>query len=400
MSMHRRLIPVFAAMVLALPACRDATQPTAPMDPAPAEAAAAQPWIQISAGQGHSCGVRADNLAYCWGENSSGSLGDGTFMTRLAPAGVVGGLHFAEVRATLDSCALTTEGWAYCWGGNGLGQLGNGTGNTAPALTPVAVAGTRRFTKLQKGFAHTCALTSSGAAFCWGGNGAGQLGTGSATGPDDCGGQPCSTRPVRAAGSRLFLQIRPGGEFTCGLATDRRTWCWGNNPFGQLGDGTSDNFRPTPKVVLGNHQFRQLSAGGQVTCGVDADHRAWCWGRNATGQVGDGSTAAIRTRPVAVAGGLSFSGVSPGVEHSCGVTTNGLAYCWGLNNFGQLGDGTTTLRRAPRKVAGNLRWDVILAGWQRTCGITTDGRAMCWGLQTGDGTTQPRTTPTPVVGPS
>jgi alpha-tubulin suppressor-like RCC1 family protein len=401
MPMHPRLTLPVVVSLLASPACREGAEPTGPADAAQLQATVTQPFIQISAGSGHACGVTADNRAYCWGENAFGNLGDGTFTTRLAPTPVAGGLRFVEVRAaTTHTCGLTTDGRAFCWGANDIGQQGNGSLGTAQQVTPGPVAGNRRFTQIRVGFRHSCALTAAGAAFCWGDNGAGQLGTGSATGPADCGGFGCSARPVRAAGPRTFIQIRPGGEHTCGLTADRRTWCWGNNFFGQLGSGDTASARPAPMMIRGNHRFLQLSAGGTHTCGVDSDHQAWCWGRNARGQVGDGSTVQRRLVPTLVAGGLSFNGVSAGVEHSCGNVTTGEVYCWGSNTFGQLGDGTTTPRRAPRQVASDLRWDLVVGGWQLSCAITRDDRTFCWGEHTGDGTSNRRLTPVRVANPS
>ena len=403
MRMHRRLNVVLAIAATVLPACRDG-EPTAPMDGAPAaaveaEAAVAPPFLQISAGNTHSCGVTTANLAYCWGMNTFGNLGDGTAATRLAPAAVAGGLLFADVRAGVThSCGLTTGGRAYCWGQNDVGQLGNGT-IPAGSGTPVAVAGNRRFIQLRVGFRHTCALTAAGAAFCWGRNATGELGTGSNSGPETCDGLACSTRPVRVAGGHVFRQVRAGGEHSCGLTEDRLAWCWGNNPFGQLGDGTVAA-RIKPVMVLGNHRFQQFSAGGMHTCGVDREHRAWCWGRNEVGQVGDASTLVRRRRPVAVAGGLAFGGVSAGTEHSCGTTTTDAVYCWGGNRFGQIGDGTGTDRFAPVKVTTTRTWKSVVAGWMHTCGITSADRAYCWGELTGDGTFEQRRTPVPVAPPS
>ena len=388
-----------ALLVVAL-GCRDNPEsPTAPAEPGLAIASLEAPTFnQISAGNMHSCGVATAGLAYCWGVNSFGELGDGTGATRNAPAPVAGGLHFVQVRAgTTHSCGLTTEGKAYCWGQNDLGQLGDGTTPTGhPA--PVAVAGDRRFIQILVGFRHTCALTSSGVAFCWGENAHGQLGVGDSTGPQICGGVPCSIRPVRVADGHVFRQVRPGGEHTCGLDDQHRYFCWGNNVFGQIGDGTRTT-RVKPVAVAGGLQFVQVSAGGMHTCGVTSAHLAYCWGRNATGQLGDGSTTR-RVRPTKVGGGLAFGGVSAGTEHSCGVTTTKRAYCWGSNQFSQLGDGTSTDRHLPTEVKGGLFWDSILAGWQPTCGLVPSGKAYCWGGSgVGDGTGQQRSTPTAVAAP-
>ncbi len=395
-------------LLVAAYGCRQDVDPSTSLATEPdvgAAVSAPLKFRQISASNGglSTCGVTTDDLGYCWGANNFGNLGDGTFQTRLIPAAVVGGLRFKEVReGVTHTCGLTTDGRAYCWGENNNGQLGNGT-DGAPSLTPVAVAGGRRFTQIRVGFRHSCALTAAGVAFCWGDNGVGQLGTGTTTGPEDCAGLSCSTRPVRVPGSFVWTEIRPGGEHTCGLTNTQRAYCWGNNGFGQVGDGSIDN-RSKPVAVAGNHLFKQVSAGGVHTCAVATDDRAFCWGRNRDGRVGGGSTTPRRRKPVAVTGGLKFSGVTAGTEHTCGVTTGNVAYCWGLNIYSQLGDGTQVNRSVPTRVAGGLRWDVVLAGWRHSCGIVVStGAAYCWGEngagQLGNGTTVNHPTPIAVVGP-
>lgn len=397
-STDRLAALTIALLVAALGCGEDAESPGASTGPDLAVVGAAPPFSQISAGNVHSCGVATDGLAYCWGLNSFGELGDGTAATRDAPVAVVGGHHFVQVRAGVShTCGLTTDGLAYCWGQNDLGQLGDGKAPTGQG-TPAAVAGGRRFTEILVGFRHTCAVTSAGVAFCWGENAHGQLGTGSNTGPQVCLGLACAIRPVRVAGEHVFRRIRPGGEHTCGLDVNHRYFCWGNNVFGQLGDGTrTTRLRPVP--VVGGLTFVQVSAGGMHTCGVTSAHLAYCWGRNETGELGDGS-ATRRLRPIKVAGGLQFGGVSAGVGHSCGVTTGKRAYCWGSNQFAQLGDGTTTDRHVPTAVKGGLFWDAVIAGWQPTCGLVSAGKAYCWGQNgVGDGTGLQRATPTPVAAP-
>jgi alpha-tubulin suppressor-like RCC1 family protein len=399
------LWPLAAVLLVSVTGCDDQSpSPTAPEATPELSATAAAPlsFRQVSPGNLHTCGVTTGSLAYCWGGNSFGNLGDGTSVTRNAPVAVLGGLQFSEVRAGVThTCGLTTEGRAYCWGENSVGQLGDGSAPTGHPR-PVAVAGTRRFTQIRVGYRHTCALASSGVAFCWGENGGGQLGVGSLTGPQDCSGIPCSIRPVRVSGGLTFRQVRTGGEHTCGLAADRRAYCWGNNFFGQLGDGTVTR-RLKPAPVAGARQFGVLSAGGMHSCAVTLDEVGYCWGRNVDGRVGDGSTTARRLRPSAISGGLRFIAVNAGVEHTCGLTTGRLAYCWGSNLYAQLGDGTRITRPTPVAVAGGLSWTLVLGGWRHSCGITSTARAYCWGEngfgQVGDGTSTPRLTPVAVASP-
>lgn len=350
----------------------------------------------VSVGGIHTCAVATGGVAYCWGWNSRGQLGDGTSGgDRARPARVAGDVRFAAVSAgDRYSCGLTPAGAAYCWGLNGWGQLGDRT--TSDRSSPVAVTGGLSFTAISTGFRQTCAIAAAGVVYCWGLNGSGQLGDGTTTD---------RLSPVPLAGGLLFTAVSAGDFHTCSVTAAGATYCWGANGDGQLGDGTTTS-RSTPVRVVGDVSFATVGAGGFHTCGVTAAGAAYCWGGNAEGQLGDG-TASGRTRPVPVAGGTSFASLSAGHSHTCAVTPAGVAYCWGLNAQGQLGDGTTTDRSHPVRVAGELRFVAVHAGGSgqalgfHTCGLTAAGAAYCWGQnargQLGDGTMTDRSSPVPVV---
>ena len=352
----------------------------------------------VSVGGIHTCGVAAGGVAYCWGWNTRGQLGDGTSGTeRWVPVRVVGDARFAAVSAgDRYTCGLTTTGAAYCWGLNGWGQLGDGT--TTDRSSPVLVAGVLNFKLVATGFRQTCAIAVSGAAYCWGLNRAGQLGDGTTTD---------RSSPARVAGDLTFSAVSAGDFHTCGVTTAGAAYCWGANGDGQLGDGSTTNrSTPTPVRVVSGVTFAAVSAGGFHTCGITPDGAAYCWGANGEGQLGDAS-ADGRTQPVRVAGGGSYAAVSAGNSHTCAITAVGAAYCWGLNVQGQLGDGTTESRRRPVPVAGDIHFAAIEAGGSgqalgfHTCGLTAAGAAYCWGQnargQLGDGTTEDRTRPVPVA---
>ncbi|HXL16997.1 MAG TPA: hypothetical protein VN961_05690, partial [Streptosporangiaceae bacterium] len=383
-----------ALLVAAALGCRDDAQsPTDPQQPAGLVLAttAALSFSQVSAGASHTCGVTTDNRAYCWGRG--GELGDGTTTDQPRPVAVVGGLQFVQVSAGFGhTCGVTTDDRAYCWGGNEFGQLGDST--TINRSTPVAVAGGRHFRQVSAGNYHSCALTPFDVAFCWGRNLEGLLGTN--------GGEHIT--PTRVFGGLRFRRIVAGGLHTCGATTDDRGYCWGDRAFGELGDGTFIT-RLRPVAVAGGHSFVQVLAGGSGlfgdeqqrepenghSCGVTTDNLAYCWGDNSFGQLGTGD-ATLRGTPVAVAGGHRFRGVSPGNYHTCAVTPADIAFCWGYNPFGAVGDGTTTRRLAPVRVAGGLHFSGLSTGVGgfHSCGVTTDHRAYCWGSnssgQLGDGT--------------
>ena len=366
------LAPVLAAAFLvAVAGCREGTEaPTGPeLAPAAATAAAALSFRQVSAGGRHSCGVTTADRAYCWGFNAEGQLGDGTTAARFLPVAVLGGLRFRQVNVGYDhSCGVTTDDRAFCWGRNDRGQLGDGT--TADRLTPGAVAGGRLFRQVRAGFLHTCALNLNYAAYCWGWNDTGQLGDGTLT---------QRLTPVRVLGGLRWNQLSGGGAHTCGVSTENQAYCWGANQNGQLGDGTAMQ-RLRPALVAGGLFFRQIDAGNGYTCAVTStENRAYCWGSGVSGQLGNGTTANHAT-PFAVAGARRFDHVNAGSQHTCGVTLAGRGFCWGWNADGQLGDGTTTTPRLTPVLVGNgLLLAQVSAGVQHTCGVTPDDRAYCWG---------------------
>jgi alpha-tubulin suppressor-like RCC1 family protein len=392
----RRSAFTLAALLIAASGCReDAESPTAP-EPQPALAAAtsaALAFQQLSAGFSHNCGLTLDGRAYCWGQNQAGQLGDGTTLQRLTPVAVVGGLRFRQVSAgARHTCGLTPINRAYCWGQNQAGQLGDGT--TTDHLKPVAVVGGLRFLQVSpsRNGDHTCGVATDSLAYCWGANDGGQLGDGTMT---------SRLTPVRVAGGLRFHQVTTSGQ-TCGVTTSNRAYCWGPNSHGQLGDGTTTD-RLRPVAVAGGLRFREVHTAGTGSCAVTPGDRAYCWGLNFDGQLGDGTTTDHLT-PVPVVGGLLFRQVSVGENiHTCGVTLGNIAYCWGYNGEGALGDGTATSRLRPVRVAGGLRFRHVRAGEGHTCGLTTDYRAYCWGYNgvgaLGDGTVVNRLAPVAVAGP-
>jgi alpha-tubulin suppressor-like RCC1 family protein len=419
----RGFLAVLTPALVAALACGEAVEsPTAPSSEralAPA-ATATLAFRQVSAGYYHTCGVTTDDRAFCWGEGSSGELGDGTNTSQLSPVAVAGGLRFRQVSAgTSYTCGVTIDDAAYCWGDNGAGQLGDGTqtscGGYNPPCTdpetnanrarPVRVLGGLRFRQVDAGSGgHTCGVTRDNLAYCWGNNFYGQLGDNA---KGEAGRYTNRPMPVAVAGGISFRQVSAGGAHTCGVATDDRAYCWGYNIYGQVGDGTDIRRRIRPVLVAGGLRFKQVSAGGAHqqnghTCGVTTGGRAFCWGDGRLGQIGDRSTI-LRFTPRAVAGALDFRQVSAGGVHTCGTTTTSVAFCWGNNSFGAVGDGTTTQRLTPVRVSGGLGFRQLgTGGVGHTCGTTVTEVAYCWGFNVagglGDGTTTDRLKPRAVAG--
>src|SRR6266516_4052157 len=260
---------------------------------------------------------------------------------------------FAAVSAGYaHTCGISTTGAAYCWGDNEAGELGNGKYPSHVGFPLGLVVGGVSFAAVDAGNFHTCGVTAAGAAYCWG-----------------------PSTPVLVTGSLSFAEVSAGYLHTCGVRATGAAYCWGDNGSGQLGDGTTTS-TASPVPVAGSVSFAAVSAGYDHTCGITAAGAAYCWGRNDVGQLGDGTTT-DRSSPILVAGGISFAAVSAGHAHTCGVAVAGAAYCWG--GGGQLGDGTTTNRSSPVLVTGGISFAAVSAGYAHTCGVTAAGVAYCWG---------------------
>ena len=336
-------------------------------------------WASLAPGGAHVCALTNGGDAYCWGYNGYGQLGDSTTTDALTPRRVAGNFRFAAIYAGANrTCGLTSAGAAYCWGQNAYGSLGDGT--ETDRATPTPVVGAPAFERLTMRLSHTCGLTAAGAVFCWGRNTEGVLGL-----PLTTVIQPTAA-PVPA--SVTFTTISAGSTHNCGLTSAGVMWCWGDGRQGELGDGTTQS-RPTPAPVSGRTAFVALHAGGGYTCGLATSGRVYCSGWNAIGQLGDG-TQTDRTTLVPITGGPNFSLIMDGSDrHGCGLTASGLAYCWGDNAGGEIGDGTTQMRLAPVRSAQGLVFRSLAGGTYFTCGLAGDG-AYCWGDnrygQLGDGT--------------
>jgi alpha-tubulin suppressor-like RCC1 family protein len=386
--------PALAFMLAAIGCREDIAAPTARESALASAATAGLTFYQVSAGSfEHTCGVTLDNRAYCWGRNSEGQLGDGTTTQRFTPVPVAGTLRFRQISASFSSsCAVAMDYRAYCWGANDRGELGDGT--TTQRLTPVPVAGGHRFRQVETSFEHTCGVSyPDNKAYCWGWNSQGQIGDGTRSFLND------HPTPAAVAGTLSFRQVATGEEHTCGVTTDNRAFCWGLNNRGQVGDSTTAYRRVRPTRVGGARQFSQVDAARDYTCAVTTGHRAFCWGDGQFGQLGNGKPGPSRW-PKPVSGGLSFERVTAGAFHACGETTLNRAYCWGRQPG--IGDGTDINRPTPVAVVGNLYFSQLSAGGFHTCGRTPNAVAYCWGAgfqgQLGNGSNSTTTRPTPVGG--
>ena len=364
----------------------------------------------VSAGWDFTCAVsrttnpETTSLPYCWGDNTYSQLGEGTQTARSRPTALAGGLvPMTQVssgyRFACGLAAAPNAGAAICWGSNWYGQLGIGTADVDQHATPVAVDGGHVFQQIAAGFGHVCALDTDGAAWCWGAESEGNLGVG-----EDRTG---NMRPLRVAGLLHFIAIEVGGNTSCGIVDDGDVWCWGNNGYGQLGNDSIEARSYVPVKVAGGRAFGQISVGTFHVCGVSAGG-VYCWGRNVEGQLGIEATSSGSALPVPAVGALGTTvRVAAGNTHTCSVSSDGYAYCWGGNDNGQLGDGTTTQRTSGVVVQTDARFTKITTGLLHTCAIQADGAwngaTYCWGSngsgRLGTGTLTQLTRPVRVVAP-
>ena len=332
----------------------------------------------IDGGSGHSCGLFEDGdsnvTLKCWGLNDSGELGIGHTDKRISPvlnsSVLVDGLSLGNNHG----CAIGSNVLS-CWGENSSGQLG--LGDTGDRHNPVAVnLGTGKTAKaVSARFKHTCAILNDDKIKCWGMGRSGRLGN---------GGTNDSNTPVAVTmDSNTAVKISIGVSHSCAIFDDDKVYCWGQNSVGQLGDGTTTN-RNTPTVVdLGTDKTATaIRAGGNHACAILNDNSVKCWGDNVYGQVGDGSR--IRSEsPFAVSLGTdrTATAIHAKGDYTCAILDDGSLKCWGRNSVGQLGDGTTTNRTTPVTVdLGQGRTATAVGGGiSHTCAILDDESLKCWG---------------------
>ena len=372
--------------------------------------------VQLTAGWGHTCALNRRGEVFCWGYGKNGELGNGTNENSAVPAFVIimpGGVR--NIAAGDDhTCAALENGEVRCWGFNETGQFGDGT--TENRNIPVWVQGLPgKAISLAAGWGHTCALTEEGGVYCWGDNTSGQLGNGS--------GQAFIPSPMAVGGlSKGVAAITAKGGHTCALLDAGTVKCWGDNSYGQLGDGTAED-RKTPQTVAELEGVRSVAAGWNHTCAIIEGEEMKCWGWNYFGQLGDRSmTSQLKPVPVAELPGPAAA-MGLGWRHTCGVIDPGLVICWGANEYGQGWDGwlvepdfpteTPTVTPDNQKTATqtekpatlnplNFQYQPIDSGGYHNCAVTKQGGVKCWGSndagQMGIGNSEVQSIPVDVIG--
>jgi alpha-tubulin suppressor-like RCC1 family protein len=328
--------------------------------------------VELATGDAHNCALMSDGTARCWGLNQVYQLGatDGELhsarpLTVGASTGSVlrGATHIYA--GAFYSCALASNGTPLCWGGSAEGVLG--PGQNTDTLTPVALQ-TAPASTMSPGHETNCVVSTQGQVWCWGANRYGQLGDGTTT---------SRVAPVSPLASGI-RRVKTAEYNTCAVANDGTLYCWGSNFWGQIGDGTTVD-RLSPVRVLA--AVSDVAVGYDHTCALLTSGAVQCWGQNHVGQLGDGSTVNTASPvPIITAGAISVcaSAYDYAPPHSCAVVNDGRVLCWGSNEHGQLGDGTTTDRLAP-VVAVRSGALSVTCGTRHTCALMQDGTVSCWG---------------------
>jgi alpha-tubulin suppressor-like RCC1 family protein len=404
-------------------------------------------WRSIAASQYHSLAVRTDGTLWAWGFNGDSQLGDGTTTQRAVPTQIGSLTTWRSVAAgsfALHGVAIRTDGTLWAWGRNVNNQLGNGTATVS--RSPVQIGSATTWKQAVVGPTYTVALRTDGTLWGWGNNDYGQLGDGSTTNqatPAQMGtvttwqalstgnyhtlalrtdnsvwafgwnsdgqlGSPDAPNPLHATPTQVgtaldWAAAAVGSDFTVATKTTGELLSWGENISGQLGQGSAlKMILPTPAPVAGAATWQRGSAGLRHGAGIRSDGSLWGWGQNGNGQTGQGSAfnnPPVST-PVPVSAGSTWQSLSAGQEFTLAIRTDGTLWAWGLNNVGQLGDGTTVTRPAPVQVGTDANWLRVSAGVGFALGLRTDGTLWAWGTngngQLGDGTTTQRLLPVPI----
>jgi len=327
-------------------------------------------YAMVAAGERHSCAIDADHVLYCWGDNGLGETGHGDMLDRVNAPTPVDSDDWLTVSAGAEhTCGIKSADHSlWCWGNGGEGQLGNGL---MLAYEPRQV-GTDEWASVSAGGSHTCAIGRPVASlYCWGGNDNGQLGDDSMM-PRDA--------PVPVAdGGATYASVSAGRDHTCAVRSNGDVYCWGDNEYGQLGDGSgADQLTP---VIVQSGDYKIVAAAFQHSCSLSQAGDLTCWGSGEDGALGTGGYDP-EPMPAAVHTGALWDYVAAGGGHTCAIGRDGAVLCWGFNFAGQVNDmpdnpTNEPLGDAPPIAAGT--WKQVALGAAHSCAIDDQGAIDCWG---------------------
>ncbi len=364
--------------------------------------ATAKGWATVSVGASHTCAIRTDGALYCWGGNASGQLGVGVARGQCGrrltaceggPRAVSSTLKFIQVSAgQRHTCAIATDRALYCWGDNV--QFQTGVEREVVVTVPTQVMPGFQFLDVGTGVTHTCAVRTNGVVYCWGEGTLGALGRGDTL---------TTVIPAPVSGTQRFVVVRSGRLNSCAIATDASAWCWGAEWEGSSSGFDFFHTRTTPHRIDGLPPLRDITVSSSSICATAQDGVNYCWQANGFAQLGTGTLEGTAV-PTPVKSDDHFLSVTAGIIQTCGASVDGRALCWGNNSFGQLGvprpgehcgGAALECSRLPIAVFGFQRFTVVATGLgNHTCGVSTETAMLCWGLgsegQLGDGFTRDR----------
>lgn len=333
---------------------------------------------KIATGFAHTCLLSNSGALSCAGLNAFGQLGDGgvlnhVLMTKIDPTTI-----YIQLAANFHhTCAITVNNKLKCWGRNDKGQLGDGS--QTPKYTPTFIDATINYSLISAGTYHTCGITDTNALKCWGSNSTGQIGDGTLVN--------VSTPKIIDPGVS-YKKVSVHNSHSCAITTDNVLKCWGDQNYGKQGDGATSGAKVNPTVVDSGVAYSQVTTGYDSTCAITTAGELKCFGQNVFGQIGNGGIGNV-TIPTTIDAGVGYSRIFMGQYHTCGITTNNVAKCWGSNESGQIGNSSLTYQALPQVIDTGVTYAELALGYNHTCGITTSGTAKCWGNnnngQYGDG---------------
>lgn len=366
-------------------------------------------WLMVDAGANHTCAIGKNKMPYCWGYNLNGQVGDGftdnrSLPTEVVTTGVLSGKTIKSISTGgYHTCAIASDDKAYCWGSH-WGRLGDGVSGVAKSLTPVAVDTSgalsgKTIKSISAGSHSTCAIASDNKAYCWGSNTFGELGDNSIT----TRYSPVAVDTSGVLSGKDILSIQTRDNHTCVIASDYKVYCWGKSNYGQVGYNSIVQSQ-VPVAVdtsgpLAGKNIKSIGLGQYHSCVIDTSDKAYCWGFNSNGQLGDlsinQSLVPVSVTELGVLSGKTIKSIEGGYSHTCLIASDNNTYCFGINTYGQLGINSTTTSIPPLAVNtdGILNGKTIKSiaiGTDHSCAIASDNQIYCWGYnfqgQIGDGT--------------
>jgi alpha-tubulin suppressor-like RCC1 family protein len=326
----------------------------------------------------HSFLLKTDGSLWAWGGNSCGELGDGTTTSRSSQV-QIGGYDWKQVSpGNNHSLAIKTDGTLWAWGFNMTGQLGDGT--TIEKHDPVKIGTACNWSQISAGYYFSVAIKTNGTLWAWGYNDKGQLGNGTTA---------AKYAPVQIGTSSKWRMVSARKDYALAIRTDSTLWAWGSNEYGQLGDGTTAE-QHAPVQIGTDKDWEVVSAGWDHSLAIKRDGTLWAWGSNKYGQLGDG-TENSEFSPVRIDTTSDWKEISAGFEHSMAIKNDGTLWTWGYNYYGQLGDGTHgNAILTPSLIAEDTNCVQVAAGWSYSLILKPDGQYCGSGMnnlgQLGDGT--------------